>query len=191
MLCRWNVRLLSLRGQVEVVGGVSTGMFQVGFGSVGVYDKTYERSILEVNGRIVLEGKAKFGHGSRISVGPDAELVIGPDFSNTAMCTIICWHRIHFGRNVLSSWQVLVMDTDFHPVVETATGRVGTYTKAVNIDDDVWLGTRSVVLKGSHLAQGCIVGAGAVVSGRFDEPCCVVAGNPAAVRKHGVMRLYE
>ena len=36
------------------------------------------------------------------------------------------------------------------------------------------------ILKGTQLGDGCVVGAGAVVSGKFEENC-VIAGNPAKV----------
>jgi maltose O-acetyltransferase len=48
----------------------------------------------------------------------------------------------------------------------------------VVIEDDVWIGTRAIILPGRRLGKGCIVGAGAVVT-KDVEPHSIVAGNPA------------
>lgn len=48
------------------------------------------------------------------------------------------------------------------------------------VDEDVWIGARSVLLRGVHLGRGCIVGAGSVVR-RSVPPYAMVAGNPAKI----------
>ena len=48
------------------------------------------------------------------------------------------------------------------------------------VDEDVWIGARSVLLRGVHLGRGCIVGAGSVVR-RSVPPYAMVTGNPAKI----------
>ena len=48
----------------------------------------------------------------------------------------------------------------------------------VIIEDKVWIGTRSIILKGVTVGEGAIVGAGSVVT-KDVQPWTVVAGNPA------------
>lgn len=55
-------------------------------------------------------------------------------------------------------------------------------SKEIRIGKNCFLGCNSIVLKGTVLGDGCVVGAGAVVSGKFEENC-VIAGNPARVIK--------
>ena len=50
----------------------------------------------------------------------------------------------------------------------------------VSIQDYVWIGVRAIILPGVHLSEGCVVGAGAVVSKSF-PPYKVIAGVPAKV----------
>lgn len=52
----------------------------------------------------------------------------------------------------------------------------------VIIGSNVWIGYGAVILPGTHIGDGCIVGAGAVVKGTF-ECCSVIVGNPAKVIK--------
>ena len=48
----------------------------------------------------------------------------------------------------------------------------------VVIGDRVWIAARAMVLPGSRVGEGAVVGAGAVVRGEV-EPWSIVAGNPA------------
>lgn len=52
----------------------------------------------------------------------------------------------------------------------------------VVIEDDVWIGSRAVILNGAKVGRGAVVGAGAVVT-RDVPPYAVVAGSPARVIK--------
>lgn len=49
----------------------------------------------------------------------------------------------------------------------------------IEIGNDVWFGTRVVVLPGVRVADGCVVGAGSVVTRSLAEPYGIYAGNPA------------
>lgn len=50
--------------------------------------------------------------------------------------------------------------------------------RETSIGDNVFIGTHSIVLMGSHIGANSIVGAGSVVSGAWPEGS-VIAGNPA------------
>ncbi len=53
-------------------------------------------------------------------------------------------------------------------------------TAPVLIEDDVWIGLNAVILQGITLGQGCIIGAGAVVT-RSIPPWSIALGVPARV----------
>lgn len=188
ILVRYNTVLLSLNGLIIVnkTGGVKMGTLSFGFGSVGIFDKKCERSIWEVNGTIELSGRAGFGHGSRLSVGKNAVVSIGTHFSNTAAMTLVSQKRIIIGDHVTTSWNTLVMDTDWHPIINLKTKEIYPVSKDIIIGNHVWLCTRSVILKGSVIPDGCIVGANSLCSKVFSSENSVIAGNPAEVRKDNV-----
>ena len=52
----------------------------------------------------------------------------------------------------------------------------------VTIGDHVWIGTGAIILPGVNLGEGCVVGAGSVVT-RSVDPYVIVAGNPARMIK--------
>jgi acetyltransferase-like isoleucine patch superfamily enzyme len=83
---------------------------------------------------------------------------------------------IDIGRNCAISWDCEILDTDIHTVVlkdGTCSG-----PSPVVIEDNVWLGTRSIVLKGVRIGEGAVIGAGSVVTQDI-PPHCLAVGNPA------------
>jgi glycosyltransferase involved in cell wall biosynthesis/carbonic anhydrase/acetyltransferase-like protein (isoleucine patch superfamily) len=112
-----------------------------------------------------------------------AKISIGSEFGMTGG-SIVAEKEILIGDRVLIGANSLVIDTDFHPL--SSQERLKTplqgKTNRIVIEDDVFVGTNSIILKGSHLHRGCVIGAGSVVSG--DIPAdCIAAGNPAKVIK--------
>ena len=78
----------------------------------------------------------------------------------------------------------MIADTDFHEVDQIPRRHLPIPTPserdAVSIGDDVFIGARSIVLKGSSIGNGSVIAAGSVVTG--DIPAGVVAGGvPAKV----------
>ena len=49
---------------------------------------------------------------------------------------------------------------------------------SIVIEDDVWIGSNSVILSGAHISSGCVISSGSVVSG-FYPPYSIIIGNPA------------
>ena len=70
-------------------------------------------------------------------------------------------------------WDVLIMDTDQHPIPDR-----GLDNRPVRIGDRVWIGARATVLKGVNIGDDAVIGAGAIVT--HDVPAGAVATGPAA-----------
>jgi acetyltransferase-like isoleucine patch superfamily enzyme len=54
---------------------------------------------------------------------------------------------------------------------------------SIIISDNCWIGAGAIILPGVHLGNHTIVAAGAVVTKSFSDENCILAGNPALVRK--------
>ena len=106
--------LRELHGKVVLPEKVERAMIKIGFGDVGHYDRKRSRGIWQVSGTVSFGGKASIGHGSKLSVRGDLKL--GAGFNMTAESTIVCAKEITFGDDCLLSWDILVMDTDEHPL---------------------------------------------------------------------------
>ena len=179
-----NVLMDRLGGAVELPGQTWTGMVRIGFGHALLFDYQRSRSIWRVDGRVVFQGRASLGHGTRLSVGRDGTVVFGPDF-DTIESSILCRKAVSFGRGVLISWDVLVMDSDRHPITDSSGTRLNPDLD-VAVGDHVWIGCRSTVLKGARIADGSVVGAGSVVTGEFASANSIIAGVPAREMRTGV-----
>jgi maltose O-acetyltransferase len=53
----------------------------------------------------------------------------------------------------------------------------------VIIDDDVWIGTKAIIISGVHVGKGSIIAAGAVVTENVPE-YAIVGGNPAKILRY-------
>ena len=80
IMVRYNCKLIKIGGCINIVNGVKTGILSVGFHSVGIFDKRYERCSIQIEGCMNLSGKANFGQGSRICIGKDGCLSVGENF---------------------------------------------------------------------------------------------------------------
>lgn len=91
---------------------------------------------------------------------------------------------IFIGRRVIVGNQVMIL-TAGHKF-EEGEDRTAVTLAPVRIHDDVWIGSRAVILGGVTIGRGAVVGAGAVVT-RDVPPACLVAGVPARFvrRLHG------
>lgn len=179
-----NVLLKNLGGTIELPDTIKSGMIKIGFGYVGIFDKNRARTILENSGKIIFHGTCSIGHGSKISVGKNGILTIGENFTITAESSIICFKSIIFGKRVLISWDCLIMDTDFHRI--RADGKLTNPDKPIQIGNNVWICCRNLILKGSKIPDGCVIAAGSLTTGKFDEINCIIGGNPSKIFKSGI-----
>ncbi len=119
-----------------------------------------------------------FGHYSyeTIYIGSDVFIGDGAKIMGTDS-------KIFIGDKVMFGPNVTLMAGDHN------TGEIGRYMYDVHekrpqddqpiiIQDDVWIGSGAIILKGVTLGTGSIVGAGAVVT-RSTNPYSIVVGNPA------------
>ena len=175
--------LRELHGQVELPEKVERAMVKIGFGDVGHYDRKRSRGIWQVSGTVSFGGKASIGHGSKLSVR--GNLHLGADFNMTAESTIVCAKDILFGDDCLLSWDILVMDTDEHPLYDKENKRINP-DKAIVVGNHVWIGCKCVLLKGAEVPDNKVIAAGTLLTSTFSGENQIVGGNPPSVLKRDV-----
>ncbi len=111
---------------------------------------------------------------------PEAHIKIG-DNVGISGATIYARKHIDIGEGTLVGGNVKIIDNDFHPLnVEARKADIKADIKAkpIKVGKNCFIGCNAIVLKGTVLGDGCVVGAGAVVCGVFGDNC-IIAGNPA------------
>jgi maltose O-acetyltransferase len=111
---------------------------------------------------------------------PEAEIVIGQNTilnNNTVVCAV---KNIRIGSGCRIGDCVSIMDADFHEINPATRDRSAGAVKAVSIGDNVWIGSRVLVLKGASIGDNSVIAAMSVVISAIPANC-VAAGIPARV----------
>lgn len=121
---------------------------------------------------VLIKHGAYFGSGSEVELGDRSQV------GHNARLD----HDVVIGDDVLMGPDVVMMSAG-HAYEDPAVpiNRQGqTERRPIHVGNDVWIGTRVVVLPGVRIGDGAVVGANAVVT-RDVPPYAVVAGVPARV----------
>ena len=181
---RWSYaafRLNSRAGQVLIAGKLWINVpFRCdGYGQVQLGPRVsigYPGAPILGDGMVRLQARAKH---VVIEVGA------GTYLSNNVQ--VISESRISIGSGCLIGGGVLIIDSDFHDLSAAArdasaplTSSSITLTAPVIIEDNVFIGSRVIILKGVTIGKDSVIGAGSVVV-RSIPPGVIAAGNPAKV----------
>ena len=175
-------RLLRRLGQLAVAWAVARWSLR-GAERIGRRVFAYGRPVVKLEREASLcigeEVRIESGvHRARLSVRHRARLVIGDDVRLNGCILSANAEVIVKDRARIGPW-AHVMDGDFHSTADrAAAGEL----RPVIIEEDAWLTTRCMVLKGVTIGRGAVVAAGSVVT-KDVEPYTVVAGVPARVVK--------
>lgn len=174
---------------VEVVRGVFSTGIRV------MLAKLYLRTCkigryVTVNGRPIIGNKGTMEFGDQVCVwstivqaklytGRHGKLVVGTN-SRLNGVHIDASESVTIGNNVRIAPYSIILDSDFHDIRDHfSKGKAA----PVKIEDDAWIATRAMILKGVTIGKGAVVAAGAVVT-KDVPPYSVVAGVPAKVVKY-------
>lgn len=129
-------------------------------------------------------------HGS-LYVQENGVITIGNYTTIRAHTNVGGVERVSIGDHVIISNHVTIYDNNNHPTDPQARIEMcesGFYSskwkwkysdhKPVSIEDNVWIGEYSTILKGVTVGKGAIVASHSVVT-KDVEPYTIVAGNPA------------
>lgn len=137
--------------------------------------------IMEKNSKILVKGKFYFYTGCKVVVRENAELILGNGSFINVDSKIYCKEKIEIGTNTFIGEEVIIRDTDEHNIIRKKYKN----TLPIKIGNHVWIGMRSMILKGVTVGDNTIIAAGSIVT--KDIPSnCLAAGNPAKVIKHNI-----
>ncbi|MDB5559925.1 MAG: hypothetical protein JWQ36_2859 [Enterovirga sp.] len=124
----------------------------------------------------------------RINVfGDNVHVTIG-DRCDAKKVAVTAWEgSVSIGSDCLLAKGADIRSSDIHRIFDRDSGELLNPARDVSIGNRVWIGHDATIAKGSRIADGCVVGMRALVTGEFDQPGSVLAGVPARVVRDNVV----
>lgn len=104
-------------------------------------------------------GRVFLARGTRLWAHKGGLLRIGDGTLLDENVEIVAWHRVTVGDGCYLGWEVLVLDTDLHPVGDRPLDN-----RPVSIGNGVHVGCRALILKGVSIGDGAVIHPGAIVT---------------------------
>ncbi len=180
-----GTKLDTLKGEIKIDAPLQTGMIKIGYGNVGVFDKRIHRAIWEVSGKVIFKGEAMLKFGVKITVGETGILTIGDKFRISTNSAILCFKKISFGSNCRISWDVIMMDTDFH-YITNLEGEILNAPSEIKLGNNTWVGMQCVFSKGAILDDNVIVASNSLINKSIKGSYQIIGGSPAKILKKDV-----
>jgi serine acetyltransferase len=122
---------------------------------------------LRKGAEMTVNGRVSLFYNATIEVHDGGVFSMGQTSVNSG-AVIICAHKTTIGDGCLIARHAMISDSDHHRTFDDE-GNITNYPKEVIIGDNVWLGIKSTVMRGSRIKSGSVVGANSLVMGKIKE----------------------
>jgi acetyltransferase-like isoleucine patch superfamily enzyme len=154
-------------------------------GKIGKNVKFYEgiRIVGNSPGAVTIGDDVCILRSVTISTSPDGRVHIGSGVHIGEGSIIYSGVEIRIGDNVIIGPQNIIVDLDHRfQNLGLPINQQGMIGKEVSIEEDVWIASHCVIIKGVTIGKGSVIAAGSVVN-KSIPPYSVAAGVPAKVIK--------
>lgn len=171
----------SKKGCICIKGTIKRGMLSIGrsYGSYGIYRGIKSILTFGKHGSLVIRGRVAFCTEFKITINGVLDLGENFDVNNGFNC--ICKDSISFGDNCLLGWDVTVLDSDGHSMY--VDGKLSLEKIPVKIGNNVWIGAKTAVLKGTQISDNSIIGLGTLVSGKYENNSIIIGNKGKMIKK--------
>lgn len=150
------------------------------------YTASSGKAELNIQGTWKFNGNLRIGPDACIVITKDALLQTGADVYLGRDTQIHCCHHISIGNGVFAG-EMYVCDSTVHQILSDVNPKP--MNGEVTVGDGVYLGFRTMLLKGTVIPAGSVVGSGAVCVSDYSKGGAeklLICGNPAVVRTQGI-----
>lgn len=120
----------------------------------------------------------------------NSKVTIGNNFYGAKRTALIAKEeggsQISIGDNCLFSYDLIIRTSDTHTIYDNKTREVLNRSENITIGNHVWIAARALILKGAEISDNSVVAAGAIVTKKFSEPNCLIAGIPAKIKRREI-----
>ncbi len=157
--------------KIRIPGKVRLIWFRRKWRKLNNHNYTYPRNIFPID--IVNVGKYSYGPLNVRTWGAENERLIIGNFVSIAEDVLFILGGNH-NMNTFSTYPFKVM--------VLGEKREAWSKGPIIVEDDVWIGTRAMILSGVRIGKGAVIAAGTVVT-KDIPPYAIVGGNPAKIIK--------
>ena len=184
-----KVKFQSIKGKITINAPIKRGMigfsrsFEMNTARIGIAE-------LMLDGEIIFNGSVYFGKDCFVYVKKDAVLEMGHMSLMASRGKIICTNRITFGAYTRIGSESQVMDTNFHPIINTQTNLSYPMTAPIELGSYNWLSNRVTIFSKTKTPDYCIIGSNSVCSKDYSSlgSNILIGGVPAVLVKENISR---
>lgn len=106
-------------------------------------------------------------------------------------CSILCYRRIHFGKNFRSGWNCQFLDSDIHFSYDIEQNIIPNPYGEIEIGNHVWIANACSITKNAKIPDYSIVASSSLVNKDFSTLSSkgnLFAGTPAKLKRTGIVR---
>ncbi len=175
-------------GKIIIPKDCYPALFCIGVDVIDLWEDKDLHTSLVNQGTIHVQGRTWINWGTKIFVGKGAKLSFGNRVKFGCKNRIICYKSISVGNDVRFSWEGQLFDTDFHFLHDIEKNKYYPRIKPVVIEDNVFIGNRCSVSKGSIITEGSVVSCCSKVGSDFSSEGknLLIIGNPAKMVKKNI-----
>lgn len=174
---------------------VKRGMIQIGITWVPIFPvKGIPTMVRLSGGTITINGKLHIYTGCSLISSNQGLIEFGDDIAFNMYSLIYCNSHIKIGNHVRVGWMSQIYDSNCHFMVDTDTGEIKRHNKAININNNVWLGNHVTVGPGSAIPAFTTVAANSLVNKDFSTIETfgnLIVGIPGKLSNPGKIRIIN
>lgn len=185
-------KLSSLKGRILI----DDNCFKKGVLEIGMSEPVrslHSNTFMRIDGDMIIHGEVGLRRGLRLHVDYGATFELDDKAYLGDDNTFLIHNHVTIGKGVRMANNNLIMDTDFHYVINTNTGEVRPDVKPIVIGDNCWIGGNNVIKKGAVLPNGTILaGPFSMVSKDYSKSVpeySIIGGSPAKLISSGFRRV--
>lgn len=184
-------KLYELSGKIVFLQPIKRGILRIGL--TDPVRSFYSKSFISISGDLEVGNNVILRKGINLQISKNALVHLDDDVSIGNNTTIISFKKICIGKGTSIGNNCLLMDSDFHYIINIKTREVKPNKKEIHIGEFNWIGGWCTIKKGTCTPKGTIVaGPYSMVDknhiGKIPD-FCIIAGSPARLISEGVRRI--
>ena len=117
-------------------------------------------------GQMQIGKNTEFAHGCDFEVHGQGKLCIGEKTYFNRYCMISAHQKVQIGANCMFGPGVKIFDNNHRFSKEEGVSSA-LKTDEIIIGNGCWIASDAIILKGTHIGDHCVIGAGCIISGEI------------------------